>query len=277
MLTEGGVLMSVSILGKTAIVTGAANGVGLAIARHFIEQGANVVLADMDEDSLKSEINSLENNKGKAIFFSGDLREKLTQANLLSATIEEFDRVDILVNASRQFLMSDPLNSEEDSFELLLNQNLITNLRISQLIAKRMIHQAKNTEDSISSIGSIVNLTSMAGRRAQPEILGYSVSCAAVEQLTRSLAIALASHSIRVNAVCFGSVMSGSLKASLKVNDDFRDKIISATPLRRIGEAKEVADAVQYLASNSASFVTGQVLTVDGGRTQIDATDVVTH
>ena len=277
MLTEGGVLMSVSILGKTAIVTGAANGVGLAIARHFIEQGANVVLADMDEESLKSEINSLKNNKGKAIFFSGDLREKLTQANLLSATIEEFDRVDILVNASRQFLMSDPLNSEEDSFELLLNQNLITNLRISQLIAKRMIHQAKNTEDSISCIGSIVNLTSMAGRRAQPEILGYSVSCAAVEQLTRSLAIALASHSIRVNAVCFGSVMSGSLKASLKVNDDFRDKIISATPLRRIGEAKEVADAVQYLASNSASFVTGQILTVDGGRTQIDATDVVTH
>ena len=74
-----------------------------------------------------------------------------------------------------------------------------------------------------------------------------------------------------------GSPLNASLKASLKVNDDFRDKIISATPLRRIGEAKEVADAVQYLASNSASFVTGQVLTVDGGRTQIDATDVVTH
>ena len=104
--------MSVSILGKTAIVTGAANGVGLAISRHFIQQGANVVLADMDEDSLKSEVNSLQNEKGKAISFSGDLREKLTQANLLSATIDEFDRVDILVNASRQFLTSDPLNSD---------------------------------------------------------------------------------------------------------------------------------------------------------------------
>ena len=106
--------MSVSILGKTAIVTGAANGVGLAISRHFIQQGANVVLADMDEDSLKSEVNSLQNEKGKAISFSGDLREKLTQANLLSATIDEFDRVDILVNASRQFLISDPINSAED-------------------------------------------------------------------------------------------------------------------------------------------------------------------
>ncbi|RZO38528.1 MAG: SDR family oxidoreductase [Rhodobacteraceae bacterium] len=269
--------MSVSILGKTAIVTGAANGVGLAISRHFIQQGANVVLADMDEDSLKSEVNSLENEKGKAISFSGDLREKLTQANLLSATIDEFDRVDILVNASRQFLISDPLNSEEDSFETLLSQNLITNLRISQLIAKRMIRQAKITEDVSECVGSIINLTSMAGRRAQPEILGYSVSCAAVEQLTRSLAVALASHSIRVNAVCFGSVMSGSLKDSLRANGHLREKIISATPLRRIGEAKEVADAVQYLASNSASFVTGQILTVDGGRTQVDSADVFIH
>ena len=137
--------MSVSILGKAAIVTGAANGVGLAISRHFIQQGANVVLADMDEESLKSEVASLGSEKGKAIAFSGDLREKLTQANLLSATIDEFDRVDILVNASRQFLTSDPLNSEEDSFETLLNQNLITNLRISQLIAKRMIHPVSYT------------------------------------------------------------------------------------------------------------------------------------
>ena len=269
--------MSVSILGKASIVTGAANGVGLAIARHFIQQGANVVLADMDEERLKSEVASLGSEKGKAIAFSGDLREKLTQANLLSATIDEFDRVDILVNASRQFLTSDPLNSEEDSFETLLNQNLITNLRVSQLIAKRMIHQAKNTEEDLDCIGSIINLTSMAGRRARPEILGYSVSCAAVEQLTRSLSVALASHSIRVNAVCFGSVMSGSLKDSLRVNGHLRDRIINATPLRRIGEAKEVADAVQYLASNSASFVTGQILTVDGGRTQVDAADVFIH
>jgi len=269
--------MSFSILGKTAIVTGAANGVGLAIARHFVQNGANVVFADLDEGRLKEEIHSLKNEKGRAIFFSGDLREKLTQANLLSAVIDEFDRVDILVNASRQFLTSDPLNFEEDSFEILLNQNLITNLRISQMVAKRMIYQAKNVENSQTGIGSIVNLTSMAGRRAQPEILGYSVSCAAVEQLTRSLAVALASYSIRVNAVCFGSVMSGSLKEALKFNEGSRDKIVAATPLNRIGEAKEVADAVQYLSSESASFVTGQILMVDGGRTQIDATDVFIH
>ena len=272
--------MSFSIEGKTAIVTGAANGVGLAIARHFVQNGANVILADMNEDKLKEEVGSLRNEAGSAIFFSGDLREKLTQANLLSAAIDEFDRVDILVNASRQFLISDPLNSEEDSFEKLLDQNLITNLRMSQIVAKRMIHQAKKIEDSdgnVRSIGSIVNLTSMAGRRSQPEILGYSVSCAAVEQLTRSLAIALAGDNIRVNAVCFGSVMSGSLQESLRLNEGSREKILVATPLGRIGEAKEVADAVQYLASESASFVTGQVLMVDGGRTQVDSAEIFFH
>ncbi len=269
--------MSFSIVGKTAIVTGAANGVGLAIARHFVQNGANVILADMNEEKLKEEVGSLRNEAGSAIFFSGDLREKLTQANLLSAAIDEFDRVDILVNASRQFLISDPLNSEEDSFEKLLDQNLITNLRMSQIVAKRMIHQAKKIEDSDGNVGSIVNLTSMAGRRSQPEILGYSVSCAAVEQLTRSLAIALADYNIRVNAVCFGSVMSGSLQESLRLNEGSREKILVATPLGRIGEAKEVADAVQYLASESASFVTGQVLMVDGGRTQVDSAEIFFH
>jgi 7-alpha-hydroxysteroid dehydrogenase len=269
--------MSFSIVGKTAIVTGAANGVGLAIARHFVQNGANVILADMNEEKLKEEVGSLRNEAGSAIFFSGDLREKLTQANLLSAAIDEFDRVDILVNASRQFLISDPLNSEEDSFEKLLDQNLITNLRMSQIVAKRMIHQAKKIEDSDGNVGSIVNLTSMAGRRSQPEILGYSVSCAAVEQLTRSLAIALAGYNIRVNAVCFGSVMSGSLQESLRLNEGSREKILVATPLGRIGEAKEVADAVQYLASESASFVTGQVLMVDGGRTQVDSAEIFFH
>src|SRR5210317_1653527 len=108
--------MSFSIAGKTAVVTGAANGVGLAIARQFVVQGANVMFADMDEDRLVGELGDVADDEdGTAAFFAGDLREKLTVANLLSATIDRFDQVDILVNASRQMLVGDPLNPDDDA------------------------------------------------------------------------------------------------------------------------------------------------------------------
>lgn len=269
--------MSFSIAGKTAIVTGAANGIGLAIARHFVEAGAKVMFADMDEDRLQSEVDAISTEQSQASFFVGDLREKLTLANLLSATIDEFDRVDILVNASRQVLCSDPLNAADDAFETLLQQNVTANLRLSQLIAKRMIQQAEKDGINGGIIGSIVNLTSIAARRTHPELLSYSVSSAALDQLTRSLAVALAQYRIRVNAVAHGSIMSASLRNSLKDDDELRSLVIANTPLGRIAEASEVAEVAQFLAADTASFVTGQIITVDGGRTLIDPVKAPVH
>src|SRR6056297_1223498 len=132
--------MSFSLSGKTAIITGGANGIGLAIGRHFANKGANVMLADMDEERLAKEIGSPEDNE-TIRYFAGDLREKLTIANLLSATVDAYDKVDILINASRQVVTSDPLNPEDDGVEMLLEQNLLAALRLSQLVAKRMIKQ----------------------------------------------------------------------------------------------------------------------------------------
>ncbi len=269
--------MSFSIAGKTAIVTGAANGVGLAIARHFVNEGANVMFADMDEERLKDEVAALTNSEYQPSFFAGDLREKLTQANLLSATIAEFDRIDILVNASRQVMASDPLNAEDDAFETMLAQNVTACLRLTQQVARRMIRQAEDEGRTEGEIGSIVNLTSIASRRTHPRLLSYSVATAALDQLTRSMAVALAEHRIRVNAVAFGSVMSASLRNALRERPELRDQMTENTPLGRIGEADEVAEAVQYLASESASFVTGQILTVDGGRTLIDPVCAPVH
>ena len=260
--------MSFSIAGKTAIVTGAANGVGLAIGRHFLAEGANVVFADMDEAALAKEVGEPEDDSATHRIFAGDLRQKLTIANLLSATIDAFERVDILVNASRQMMISDPLDPKEDAVEQLLQQNLITSLRLSQAIAKRMIKQSG--DDKETPAGSIINISSIAARRTHPKLLAYSVSTAALDQMTRSLAVALAEHRIRVNAVAFGSVMSASLKGALKDHDDFRSDIIGHTPLARIAGPGEVSDAVQYLASDASGFVTGQIITVDGGRTLID-------
>ncbi|MBF9032731.1 SDR family oxidoreductase [Rhodobacterales bacterium HKCCE2091] len=269
--------MSLSIQGKTAIVTGAANGVGLAIARYFVERGANVMFADRDEAKLADECGGNGDSAGQKRFFAGDLREKLTVANLLSATIDAFDRVDILVNASRQLMTTDPLDTADTSVETMLDQNLFTALRLSQAVARRMIAQAQEDGREDAPAGSIVNISSIASRRTHPELLGYSISSAALEQATRSLAVALAPHRIRVNAVAFGSLMSASLQDSLTETDGLRKAIRACTPLGRIASAKEVCGAVQFLASDGAGFVTGEVLTIDGGRTLLDSVSVAAH
>ena len=266
--------MSFSIAGKTAIVTGAANGIGFAIGKHFADRGANVVFADVDEDRLREELGengSIENVR----YFAGDLREKLTIANLLSATIDAFDQVDILVNGARQVVPSDPLDPDDDSVIALLNQNVMPSLRLSQLVAKRMIKQSEGDTDRPA--GSIINLSSIAARRTHPDLMAYSVASAALDQMTRSLAVALAPSRIRVNAVAFGSVMSASLMSTLKDNREYRRDIEDHTPLSRIAAPTELAEAVQFLASDAAGFMTGQILTLDGGRTLLDPVAAPAH
>lgn len=271
--------MPISLAGKTAIVTGAAHGIGLAIARHFLDRGANVMFADMDEDRLEAEVGTEARGEGPVRMFAGDLREKLTIANLLSATMDAFDRVDILVNASRQMIVSDPLSLEHDAVEKLLQQNLMTSLRVSQMTAKRMIAQPPRAdgEGPETQIGAIINLSSIAATRTQPELLGYSIACAALDQMTRSLAVALAPRGIRVNAVALGSVMSASLKGTLKDNPDYREAIIGGTPMGRIAPASELVQTVSFLASDASSFMTGQIVTLDGGRSLIDAVHAPVH
>lgn len=269
--------MSFSIEGRTAIVTGAANGVGLSIARHFADAGANVMFADRDEKRLKDETRGLDIEDGNIRFFAGDLRQRLTMANLLSATLDAFDRVDILVNCSRQLITSDPLDSKSDAVSEMLDQNLLVALRLSQLVAERMIKQAEDDGRDEGCVGSIINLSSIAARRANPQLLAYSVSTAALDQMTRSLAVALAEHRVRVNSLSFGSVLSASLKGALKENEDFRDQILGHTPIGRIAHARELAEAAQFLASDASGFMTGQIMTLDGGRTLLDPVDAPAH
>lgn len=266
--------MSFSIAGKTAIVTGAGNGIGLAIARQFAEKGANVMFADMDEKSLSHELGNVADDSNVRAF-AGDLREKLTIANLLSATLDSFDQVDILVNAARQIELTDPLDNEDDTVNSMLQNNVMPAMRLSQLVAKRMIKQSD--ENAEGSIGSIINISSIVAQQTHPQLLAYSISSAALNQMTKSLALFLAPHKIRVNAVAMGSVMSASLKHFLKDNGDVREDIENHTPMGRIAAPRELAEAIQFLASDAAGFVTGQVMTVDGGRSLLDAVRAPAH
>lgn len=267
--------MSLSIAGKSAIITGAAKGIGLAIARHFVDRGARVMFADADEAKLAEEVGDVAGEDGPARYFAGDLSQKLTLANLLSATVDAFERIDILVNAQRAVSVTeDPLNPDDPSIEAMLRQNLLPALKLSQMAAKRMIAQAERDAQTEGPVGAIINVSTLAARLAQPPLLAYSVAGAALDQATRSLAVTLAPERIRVNGIAIASVMSASLQASLKDNPDWTDAIEAGTPLGRIATPTEVAEVAQFLASDGAGFVTGQVLTVDGGRGVTDPVNV---
>lgn len=268
--------MSLAVAGKTVIVTGAGAGLGQAIARRFVDEGANVVFADASEKKLKTGCEDL-TGRENARLFAGDLREKLNVANLLSATIDAFDRVDVLVNGARHFMRTDPIDPADTSVDEALNLNLIATLRLSQAVARRMIAQAGDEPERGVEAGCIVSLGSIAAQVMQPDLLGWSLASAGIEAMTRTLAAALAPHQIRVNAVAVGSVLSASLRDQMTEHPEWRDQIVKGTPLRRLGTAAEVAGVVQFLASPAAGFMTGQVVTVDGGRSLMDPVQRPAH
>ncbi|WP_424932667.1 SDR family NAD(P)-dependent oxidoreductase [Amaricoccus macauensis] len=263
--------MANDLNGKSVIVTGAANGIGLACARQFMKAGASVVMADIDEDKLDHEADSLnsEGHDGTATAFAGDLREKLTMTNLMAATLDANENIHVLVNAARMLVTGDPLDPAGTALEDVLQQNVVANLRLSQIVARRMIEAAKE-EGEDASDRAIVNLSSIFAQRSLPQLFAFSVASAALDQITRGLAVPLSVHGIRVNAVAVGGIYGNSLGKSLPEVEDLPDAIREVVPLGRLGEFSEVADSIMFLASPLSRFTTGQVLTVDGGRLLID-------
>ena len=250
---------------KTAIITGASNGIGMEIGRKFLLAGANVVFSDYVKFDLESIIPGVAIDPGSAHSFYGNMQDKLAINNLIATTLNKYEKVDILVNANRTIIPSNPLDEKGGALEKSISQNLIATLNVSQLFAKSVIKQTKNRKNS-EIVGSIINLTSIAANQTIPDMMPYSVSCAALNQLTRSLAVSLAKNGIRVNAISLGSIMSSSLRLNLHSNPELQDSIIDATPLGYIAEPEEVAELALFLSSEGASFLTGQVITIDGGR-----------
>lgn len=252
--------------GNVAIVTGAARGIGYAIAKRFLMDGASVILSDVDGKAAARAEKDLE-QYGTVLAMAADVGDKLDIHNLLTYTAANLGEIDILVNNAGIVHKADFLDLKEEDFDRVLRVNLKGAFLCGQAVAKRMAARVEAGGDA----GSIVNMSSVNAIFGLPDQLAYSVSKGGLNQLTRAMAVALAPWGIRVNAIGPGSIETEMLSA---VNTDAasRDRLLSRTPLGRVGQPEEIAAIASFLASADASYVTGQTIYADGGRLPLNYT-----
>ncbi|ADZ69319.1 Short-chain dehydrogenase/reductase SDR [Polymorphum gilvum SL003B-26A1] len=258
-----------SLTNKVAIITGAARGIGLAIARRFAIDGAKVVIADVDDDAGEAAAEDLR-AIGEALFIHCNVAERLDVRNLVAETLNAFGDIDILVNNAGIAVGADFLDLEEADFDRVLQVNLKGTFLCSQAVARHMVEKVEAGGEP----GTIINMSSINAVLAIPGQVPYCVSKGGVAQLTKATALALAPHGIRVNAIGPGSIMTEML-ASVNSDPAARARILSRTPMGRVGEPSEIAGVAAFLASGDASYVTGQTLYADGGRLPLNYTVAV--
>ena len=252
--------------GKTAIVTGGASGVGKAIVRRFLADGAAVVIADHDEIAGAATLEEFR-SLGEISFFAADVSESLDVHNLVAETLDAQEAVDIMVNGAGITRPAAFLDLHEDAFDEVMRVNLKGTFLCAQAAARTM---ARRVEEG-GPAGTIINISSVDARLVQPDHLPYCVSKAGIAQLTAAMAVALAPLGIRVNAVGPGSVR-GDPAAPSGTDREAQRRILSRTPLGRIGEPEEIAGVAAFLASDDAGYVTGQTIYADGGRLPLNYT-----
>jgi glucose 1-dehydrogenase len=249
--------------GKTAIVTGGARGIGLAIAKRYLAEGARVIIADIDEAAGKTAVAALGN---AARFVRTDVGAAGDVRNVVAEACAAGD-LDVLVNNAGIIHTADFLDIAEADFDRVMRVNLKGMFLIGQVVAKQMVAQVKAGKPP----GAIVNMSSVNARVAIPNQVPYCVSKGGVDQLTRVMALSLAPHGIRVNAIGPGSIMTDILKG-VATDQAARQRLLSRTPLGRVADPEEVAAVAAFLASNDASYVTGETIYVDGGRLALNYT-----
>lgn len=249
------------LTGKTAIVTGASQGIGLAIAERFVAEGARVVIADVDEPKGKAAAERLTAEDHQALFIRCDVGSNADVQNMLAETEKTFGLVDILVNNAGILHAADFLELKEEDFDKVLRVNLKGAFLCGQAVAKKMAARVK----AGGKPGVIINMSSVNAVMTIPNQTAYNVSKGGIEQLTRNMAMALAPYGIRVNAIGPGSIATDMLKSIAK-DKAIADMIMSRTPLLRFGEPSEMAAIAAFLASDDASYITGQTIFADGGR-----------
>lgn len=251
---------------KVALVTGAAQGIGCACAERLAADGARVVVSDINERTGGEVAGAIAAQGGEAVFQRCNVAVRLDVENLVAAAVARFGRVDILVNNAGVLDDRPFLDLDEAEFDRIIAINLKGAFLAGQAVARQMVAQLRADPSGIGrSAGAIVNMSSINAWFGLPDHVAYAASKGGINQLTKSMAIALAPHGIRVNAVGPGTIETPLIKDVVK-DEAFRKKVLSRTPLGRFGQPQEIASVVAWLASDEASYLTGTTVYADGGR-----------
>lgn len=246
---------------KIAIVTGGAAGIGRATAELFAEEGSSVVVADLDQSSGLEAVTSIESTGGRAVFVQTDISRESDAKRVVEEAIRVYGRLDILVNNAAAFVLKG-IEATVDDWQRSLGVNVVGTAMVSRFASEAM----KTTGG-----GAIVNLGSISSFVAQPHFVTYSASKAAIVQMTRNMAMDLAPIGVRVNCVCPGTILTRAsydhMESVGMTLDEFLAEEAPKHLLNRVGKPREVAQAILFLASDEASFITGTHLMVDGGYT----------
>jgi 3-oxoacyl-[acyl-carrier protein] reductase len=239
---------------KIALVTGGAQGIGRAISLAFASEGAHVAFSDIQMNQATDETKEIIRSKGvKVMALQSDVRDFNGTQGVVDAVVKEFGRIDILVNnagITRDNLL---MRMSEEEWDLVIDTNLKGTFNFCRAISRQMISQRQ---------GKIINITSVVGLIGNAGQVNYSASKAGVIGLTKTLAKELASRNIQVNAVAPGFVETGMTE---KLNAQQREALLANIPMKRTAKPEEIASVVVFLVSSAASYITGQVLCVDGG------------
>ena len=241
--------------GKVVVITGAARGIGRATAERFLAEGASVVLGDIDAAALATTLTEL---GPKAAGRATDVSRKDDLDALVAHAVATFGRIDVMVNNAGIAIVRDYLDITPEEFDHVIGVNLKGAFMGTQAAARQMIAQGQG--------GVIINMSSINSGLANPNLATYAISKGGMNQVTSTAAVSFAPHGIRVCGVGPGTIDTDMIKGPFTNRAGGNDVILSRTPIGRLGRAAEVASVVAFLASDDASYFTGETIYPDGGR-----------